>query len=352
MEKQVRIITYCTWRSIGSILQAFALSATLRSCDYCNTVWLEAWNGEKKSRKPCGVKDFLKQSYLKLLDGRIEAGRKKRTQFVEKELAVSYFPDYDAFKAKAEQNRTDVFLAGSDQIWNPDSCKPLYLLKFADGMKRISYAASMGNTKISDKSSALFEEQLDKFEHISVRELDCAEALQPCTNKKIAVNIDPTFLLDVEEWRRYEKSYGVRKPYILAYMLYWNPACKKKLKALKRKTGLPVYAICSGISKVYADKCFYDVGVEEFLWLVDHAEYVVTSSFHGLALSAIFNKKVAAVMNPAAPSRIANLLNVLSIPHVDIAELSETKAFDYEVINARIASEKKRAVDYLKEAIG
>ena len=44
MKKRVRIITYCTCSSIGSILQSFALSKTLKESGYENTVWLEEWN--------------------------------------------------------------------------------------------------------------------------------------------------------------------------------------------------------------------------------------------------------------------------------------------------------------------
>ena len=134
-------------------------------------------------------------------------------------------------------------------------------------------------------------------------------------------------------------------------MIYWHPSCKNQIKELKKKTGLPVYAISSGLSRVYADKYLFDVGVEEFLWLVDHAEYVVTSSFHGAALSTIFNKKFAAVINPASPSRLENLLTALSLPLVDIADLAETTRFDYQTVNRRIREEKEKSIHYLKKAI-
>ena len=97
-------------------------------------------------------------------------------------------------------------------------------------------------------------------------------------------------------------------------MLYWDKSCKEKIKRLKKQTGMKVYAIADGLSNVCADAVLYDVGVEEFLWLVDNAKYVITSSFHGTAFAAIFNKKFSTIINPKAPSRIENIMNKLSLP--------------------------------------
>ena len=88
------------------------------------------------------------------------------------------------------------------------------------------------------------------------------------------------------------------------------------------------------------------------MWLVDHAEYVITSSFHGVALSTIFNKKFAAIINPSSSSRIKNLLDTLSIPEVSIRELDRTDRFDYDKICMRISEERVRGMKYLKEVVG
>jgi hypothetical protein len=192
---------------------------------------------------------------------------------------------------------------------------------------------------------------LHAFDHISVREQECLNALAPLTDKDISVHIDPTFLVDVEVWRGLEKNYKVKGPYILLYMLYWDDSFKKQIIALKKRTGLPVYAVCPDMSRVYADRHLYDVGVEEFLWLVDHAEYVVTSSFHGVAFSILFQKKFAPMINPRMPSRIENVLNVLGVPKVGMEELDSTDHIDYEAVAANIEKEKQRSIAYLKEAI-
>ena len=350
--KKVRTLTYCTWTSVGSILQSYALTRTLKSCGYDTTLWLEERQRAKRKLRPRSVKDCVKWVIKTLKSRDMEQAHQKRQDFILRHMDAEYFPDYEAIARKAMENREDIYLAGSDQIWYPDKCDPLFFLDFAKGSRRISYAASMGKTQIPQDREEKLGDLLRGFERISVREKDCVDALRKVTNQDISVHIDPTFLLDTEAWRAMEKAYPVKEPYILLYMIYWNSECKNKVLELKKRTGLPVYAVCSDVSRVYADKHLYDVGVEEFLWLVDHAKYVVTSSFHGVAFSILFRKKFAAVVNPQLPSRIENILNVLSVPHVDIPELDSADSFAYDAIFWKIEKERQKSIQYLKEAIG
>ena len=350
--KKVRIITFCTWTSIGSILQSYALMSTIKKCGYESTIWLEEWNRRIRQNTPRSFRALLKWIYKKLQMKKIRSAHQKRQDFIRTNMDVDYLPSYEAFEQKAMENVNDVYLAGSDQIWSPDRCDPLFFLNFAPNSRRISYAASMGTAQIKQEKEEQLRNLLSSIDMVSVREENCVNALQKLTDKEISVHIDPTFLIDIETWRDLERVYWVKEPYILLYMIYWNDDCKSRIIDLKKRTGLPIYAICSDVSRVYADKHLYDVGVDEFLWLVDHAQYVVTSSFHGVAFSILFRKKFAAVVNPMLPSRIENILNVLSVPLVDIDKLDSTNSFEYDVIFENIEKERQRGIKYLKEAIG
>lgn len=352
MRKKIKIITYCTWKSIGSILQAYALSSVLNSIGFENELWIEEKNRLRKKHNVNNYKIRVRQILELLHEKKINVAYNKRSDFINTKINIEYYINQDEFTNGLLEKDLNVYLAGSDQIWNPDICNPIYFLDFARGEHCISYAASMGKTEITDKKSSFFLKNLKNFNFISVRERECAEVLSAYTDKEIFVHIDPTFLINTETWRSLEHPYKVKKSYILLYMLYWDNSYKEQIVALKKRTGLPVYAICSGISGVYADKRIYDAGVEEFLWLVDHAEYVITSSFHGVAFSIIFQKKFAAVINPASPSRIENVLNILSVPRVKIEELDHAESIDYSIISANIEKERQRSIEYLKEAIG
>lgn len=352
MKKQIRILTYCTCTSIGSILQSYALTKALRDCGYESSVWLEAPTQSSQNKKCFSLKNLVKYVCRIPCKGKIQKAHQKRQSFISGEMKVEYLPDVKAFEEKAREHKDDVYLAGSDQIWNPDNCNPLFFLNFVSDSTRISYAASMGQTKISPEKENIIRHMLRAFDRISVREKACIDALQKLTDQEMCVHLDPTFLVEADRWKEIEKPYKVSGPYILLYMLYWDQACKDQIIALKKRTGLPVYAICSDVSRAYADHHLYDVGVEEFLWLIDHAEYVVTSSFHGVAFSIIFRKKFAAVINSKMPSRIENVLDVLSAPLVSIDELDSTDKFQYDIVSERIENERKRSIEYLKEAIG
>lgn len=349
--KHIKIVTYCTWTSIGSILQTFGLKSSLAEQGYDSVVLLDKHENEFVSTKVKSIKSLLSRAFQELIRGKRKSAYRKRMDFIHRAIDVDIYDDYSNLCEKILNDSADVYLAGSDQIWHPDHCNPVFFLDFVKNQKRISYAASMGKTVIAPDKMERFKDLVSNFDCLSVRERHCAEVIGAFTDKDISVNIDPTFLIDVHQWRQLEKEYIIKNPYILLYMIYWHPSCKNQIKELKKKTGLPVYAISSGLSRVYADKYLFDVGVEEFLWLVDHAEYVVTSSFHGAALSTIFNKKFAAVINPASPSRIENLLTALSLPLVDIADLAETTRFDYQTVNRRIREEKEKSIHYLKKAI-
>lgn len=352
--KKAKVVTYCTWTSIGSMLQSYALKIVLTKEECNSSIILKNSDNQFEKIKVHSFKSLIKRIF-ELLNGKKKNELyKKRMRFLEKYISVEGFENYSDIQSNSDNDDTDIYIAGSDQVWNPDNCNPLFFLDFVQKKKCISYAASMGKSQIPDDKAKIIEKYLKKFEFISVREQSCADALKPLTDKEITVNIDPTFLIDCDEWRnisRKYESYKLKKSYILLYMLYWDNSCKKKIKELKKKTGMPIYAISNGLSGVYADKVFYDVGVEEFLWLVDNAEYVVTSSFHGVALSIIFNKKFSAVINPSMPARIESVMKLLSVPKVEIADLSETDLFDYNKINKSISNEHERSIEYLRKAM-
>ena len=346
--KSVKIVTYCTSSSIGSVLQAFALKRVLLDMGCESKILLEY---EKKSKRNNLNPKQLCKDIFKMMHKKIHAGIRKRRKFISEHIDTVYYKGYQSLKEFSDCDEVNCYLAGSDQIWNPLKCNPVFFLDFVKDKKCISYAASMGTTVIHDEKREEFGRLLGNFALLSVREHECADLIGELTGQTADVHIDPTFLMCAEEWRTYETPYKVKEPYILLYMIYWDSSLTEKVKYLAKRTGLKVYTIKNGLSRAYGDKMLYDVGVDEFLWLIDHAEYVVTSSFHGVAMSVIFNKKFSAVINPASPSRIDNLLRVLSIPRVDINDLDFADNFDYVAINQRILEERARGTEYLREAL-
>lgn len=349
--KKVNVLTFCTWTSIGSILQAFGLKKALYANGCESKLLLSADENVFRENRVNSLKSLVSRVFHTVIRRDRQKAYCKRCDFITRNLDVVTYDHYDDLSRIVSETPDAYYLVGSDQIWHPDCCYKHFFLEFVHNRKCASYAASMGKTEIPTENIDLFRSLFRRLDIISVREKQCKEVLQPFTEKEIGVHIDPTFLLETEAWREYEKKYPICEPYILLYMIYWDPACKEQIRELKKRTGLPVYAVCSALSRVYADKKLFDVGVGEFLWLVDHAEYVITSSFHGVAMSTIFHKKFSAVVNPSSPSRIRNLMDTLNIPIVSINQLDKTGQFDYHAINDRIKIERQKGLQCLKRII-
>lgn len=351
--KKTYTTTYCEWNSYGSILQALALQQTLIKKGIQNIILKDASPPNSKYNLPklngFNIITIIKWIFNCVIKIKTSKKYRKNLDFISRNINIEYGESYN--KILKNPPKADFFIAGSDQIWHPDLCKPFFFLDFVkDGTKRISYAASMGKTSVSPEKKSEFARLIKNFDAISVREEDNANVISTYTDKEIAVNIDPTFLITKEEWRRYEKEYSIKYRYILVYSIYWDEKLNKEVKKLSRETGLRVISISAGLDKVFAHKKLYDVGVDEFLWLIDHAEYVITSSFHGVAFSTIFNKKYSAVVNPKLPSRIRNLFEMLSVPIISIDELSDM-VFDYELINENMRLEKEKSLNFLTKEL-
>lgn len=352
--KKVCIASFCEWSSFGSVLQALALQRTVRAmgCDVFTVrpgrkplpQWRWCASGGKN------VKRWVMDLHRFLIRERISSGYLRRNAFIEENVQLVHYRDEQ--DKNGAMPAADIYLAGSDQVWNPLRIRPEFFLEFVpEGKKRFSYAASMGVTKIPPEREGVFADLIRKFDTVSVREEDNAPVISRFTDVPVQVHIDPVFMLDRETWKQYASPYKVDRPYVLVYALYWDKSLNAQLRRLHRETGMDIIAVSDHLQRVYATKRVYDADIGQFLWLIDHAEAVVSSSFHGIALSVIFNKKLVAVNNPQAPSRVACLLERLQVDGMTIAELTGPCKIDYDAVNGKIAEAADAGRAYLREVV-
>lgn len=353
--KKVNVVTFCDWRSYGSMLQALGLQHMLKDLGFAGQVLRPEPQPPAQLKPRLPLAGGLGQRIVdlhKLLNHGAQA-RKYRSSnaFIQQNIPICYCGSYDA--VKNDPPKADVYLSGSDQVWQPGVMDPFLFLDFVpEGIPKISYAASMGIPVIPPEREDLFRRFISGYSYLSVREADNQPVISALTDKPVHRHIDPVFLMERENWRLLETAYpGMDKPYILVYAIYWEKALNKELKRLHEQTGMDVVVVASSLRKMYANKWIYDADPGQFLWLVDHAAMVVTSSFHGVAMSAIFEKKFSAVINPGSPSRIACLLETLGIGNLPLDRLAEADAPDYEPVRQRIEQERQRSKDYLNEAL-
>lgn len=350
--KTAIVSSYCDWNSVGSVLQAQALQETL------NTIGVKSAVLRKREvvdvRKIFLEAKTIKQAVATAIDwldlANMGKRKRKNEEYIARKIRNYVFEKYEDVFVNIPQ--ADVYIAGSDQIWNPRIDRPDFFLQYVEeSSKCISYAASLGVSVLPKEQCEQFTEKFRKFSHISVRESDMVQTLEGLVPVKPVVHIDPTLLKTPEEWRKDSKEYKVRKPYILVYPIFWKREFNSELKELHKRTGCDIISIHYGVRNIYCTKQIQDVDPGEFIWLVDHAEGVVTSSFHGVAFSIIFNKKFSAVINPQSPSRIQSLLGLLGITTPEIAGCCSDFDVDYAAVNRKIKLEKERSLDYLRSAI-
>ncbi len=194
------------------------------------------------------------------------------------------------FKIKDNlSEKYDYFITGSDQVWNPnfwskkDDHANIRFLKFVPKEKRIAYAASIAIPKIPIDKEQFFKDSLNEMKAISMREKAGSNLVKSLIGKEIPVVVDPTILLSKEEWQKIEmvpEWYSGEK-YILNYFLGISSPV---IENLAKKNNWKIYNL---MDKSNLD--LYASRVEEFVYLIEHAELVATDSFHACVFSILMN---------------------------------------------------------------
>lgn len=245
----------------------------------------------------------------------------------------------------------DYVLVGSDQVWNPEfGLDEATNLSTVPPRKRIAFSASFGVDYIEKKAERLLSE-LTKFKCISVREKRGAEILKDHFGIEAQVLIDPTLLLNREEWNIVAKKPDsfFEEKYILTYFL--SPMSEKAKQVLQENQGKLKLVELSG-----KDGSGLNVGPSEFLYLFSHAELILTDSFHACVFSFIYEKPFVVFdrnwTKQSMNSRINTLLENFSLErkYIDSGLKNDIFEHDYSKGYEQLEIERKKAIDFLKKA--
>lgn len=187
----------------------------------------------------------------------------------------------------------DAFITGSDQVWNPhwDFIGEKEYLTFANGKRKIALSASFGVSEIPEEKKESITEWLNGLNAISVRENRAAEIVRDLTGREVQVLIDPTMCVEAKEWKKIARRPFLfnKKSYVLMYILGDIPeTCLSAVSQYCRENGSELVVLKD--NKIF-DK--YPIGPCEYLYLIAHAKYVITDSFHGSVFSLLFHRNLA-----------------------------------------------------------
>lgn len=137
--------------------------------------------------------------------------------------------------------------------------------------------------------------------------------------------LDPTFLLDAQEWEQImDKQAIFQGKYILYYGFDTSDFCAEAMRLLKKKLGMPVVGISVSLHSPYSFDCFYQqAGPCEFLNLIKNASVILTSSFHGMALSINFRKDFIVLKHGTRMSRMESLLSKFNLENRLISNIEK-----------------------------
>lgn len=268
----------------------------------------------------------------------------------------------------------DIYICGSDQVWNnslkdPDTAG--WFLDFGKPtVKRVSYAASIGRD-IDSSEINRFTKYLMNFNAISVREQKAYALCHQLGFDKSIIAIDPTLLLNSSAYDSIEiDSNGTDvagKPYVFIYTLnirtaeeiYWDDFQKiiakdgLQIRSVSSSGYLPARELLPGVQNEQAT-------IPEWLSLIKHSEYVITTSFHGVVFCLLYHKPFYAVLlnneYSKGNDRIVSLLESLHLSNLIVPNSESLKLINFENIDwigvdAMIALLRQKSTHFIDDIL-
>lgn len=218
----------------------------------------------------------------------------------------------------------DTFITGSDQVWGITQYSSPYLLNFVPkGKRKFSYAASMGYTSIDEKTKKIYEETLKGYCAVSVREVDAVDMLSSLTDKQVVQTLDPTLLLDREQWDEIVPERKITEPYLLCYFLGDDKTLRKRAVEFARVKGLKIVTFphCPtthhNSDNHFGDYRVYHAGPDDFVSYIKYSNCVFTDSFHGTVFSILYEKPFLVFNRKGEERMISRISSLLSLFHIE-----------------------------------
>lgn len=252
----------------------------------------------------------------------------------------------------------DVYIAGSDQIWNSvgsNGHDPSYYCAFMPTKSKcISYAASFGASYIPEDKKEFVYSQLSRFSAISTREhsgVDIVNSLGYVAKEVL----DPVFLLDRAEWESLCRKSHRQEKYLLVYDLDMNhPGVKSLCIELAKKNGWKIFSMNDFRICPYADYNINDAGPIEFLEWIRDAQFVICTSFHATAFSIIFHKQFYTfpLYHGKNHARMKDFLHKMNLGNhfiMDTIDQSHLSNVDFDKVDELLAQYKEDSKKWLLE---
>lgn len=347
---------YCNFTNYGSALQTWALHQAVKKLghspvlvDYCPDILADKdplnpfgsmWDKDEDSRRMAALTmPAIRENFAKF--DRFYHERFDRTEHKYTSRNFSGVMD----------EGIDGFICGSDTIFCPDE------FGFDDGYyaeyecmrgRSVSYAASFGDTDFTPEMYRTLNDRTRNFLALGIREQGMIPYLKENAGIPVQRTIDPTLLLEADEYNEITASNKEPGKYLLLYSRRYSRDMEEHAEKLAAENGWQIVEISLRADNAKkGHKMAYSAGVEEFLSLARNAEYIVTNSYHGLIFSIQFRRPFTVFIREQASSKITELLNLCGIDGNSIS-ISTLAGGGYNLIHKRIMEARKTSLDFLR----
>lgn len=368
----IKVITRHAPSNYGSMLQSIATIRTIERLGHeCEII--DYQRPDERGLKSVLTQASRKKAYANPIKKLLYVGiryplekyaqvrfDKMRSKYLKMTSRCSSHQDLKNLKA-------DAFMTGSDQVWGPtidgryDSA---YFLQFVDSnTPKLAYAASFGKTKFDERTVAEYKSMLAEYDKIAVRENSAVKMLHDWgLNNCLGQVLDPTLLLDSEEWKRLlvnecdSRKYEGKK-YILVYQIHNDSKLSDYAKRLAKHTGLELLRVNPMLHQKYRGGkfiCCPDLG--EFLALIDNASCIVTDSFHGTCFAINFGKQFIEILpNNATGTRNQSILELTGLSNRILRDFNDysllDKPIDYGRVHEILKNERAESIQVMKDLL-
>ena len=313
--RRVGILTFHFARNYGALLQCYALQQTLSETGFCPGVIDYRPGSIASEYKVVDIRRFLGRTPGKIL-------RRTRRELQVLGSRRARYAAMETFIGKhlhfTEPELCDTIVVGSDQVWNPaltgGKMEGLYWGEGLEGKRLLAYSASIENGMPLLRDEKL-RTALARFRAVSLREETALSAIRRL-RPDACLCCDPVLLTQESLWRNLaaqSRIYESLGDYLLYYQVRRSPAGLEAARLLGDNLGLRPLILSAKVE----DENSAEVAAaspEDFLALLLGAKFVLTTSFHGCALSALMHKNFLSLnLGDGRDSRSCGLLRQLGL---------------------------------------
>lgn len=367
---KVDIITCHNIKNYGSVYQTYATQKLIEDLGYevevidyqrkdtANSELVETRARQSEKIYP----NIILRTVLKIV---IYPAIKKQIRVFESFLSKyihrtpkSYFSNEEL---KSDCPKADVYLAGSDQIWNSSINERIELPYFLDFVPKdstlISFSTSFGGRKkLRPDEVEITKRLLSRYKAISLREESGKEICDSLGIKNSVAVLDPTFLLSKNEWKKIQQPIRTPDKYILVYHLRPSHEFDEYVKYVSKKKNMKAVHILL-YYHVMAHGMFGPVVPTpgQVQTLIENATYIITDSFHMTSFSIKYHKQFVVTYPDMYTGRIENVLQKCGLTDRHLTDYTDVdildRKIDYETVDSLINKEVEFAKNWLKDVL-